>query len=791
MIRRRFHAVALFVLAAAIIPTTLAQHPNIDRGFQADKVYQLGMNDSVNLYNGNLTLTIPIGNEYQGGGMLRYGLHLSYNSKNWDYEIQTYNCPVGTPGSPPWCGQDYKKAVPSRRSNAGMGWLLSLGRFPVSDTPPEQGPWHIYESPDGADHVVLFDSPDATVGYTNDGSFLRVTKLGNFARVEFPDGMVHTFTQFDTVNGWRVTQIADPFGNRLDIDYEDLLWTLKEYTAGQVSTDPPVRTHYVHLKSTVDTSLEPSNASANYKVIVSKIDLASFDSGRAVYEFDYGLVADDVKYACYADFRDAETPDPLVPRLKAIVLPDQSKWSMEYFDGSTPAESFCAAISKLTLPTGGEYRWTYNTYVAPTESCNDNPEPTVEGAPFTQTEGVGTKTLFDPVSSTTSQWTYTQSLDQSPGAYVQCYGVLGSTVPKSPWSKVTVSAPDSTRSEHWFSLFQSFALGGEYGLPFTRTLEGEECPAGGDLCLSSRESVCLGGNCTAKRSHYVRYEGERREAMDLPDPPQNRREVQRQTVFHDDGDAHTDIARKQYDGLGNYRSIKTSDSWTSSVKSVRTNFNPGLPDILVDPETWASSQLDPRPSLVHWQLRLFDRKTVTDDTTFLNSELDFNDVTGFLERRRDLTRTDVAFDGTNTAREPTDTVVTYDYAAEDQQTTERYYGGDGNRSSGESRSVLEGKLDTIELGTPEFQIEHHEAYGTRSLTKYQTPGSEDVLTVLNVSVDANTGIPSSTFDVADLETTLEYDDHGRIEALLPSGRSSTTYEYDLALKQAKNVTAKK
>ena len=101
----------VLVLAAG---TMLGQQaPGLEKGFSADKLYQFGDLDSVNTFNGNLTFRLPIGPTYPVNGGTSYALTLTYNSKVWDYEE------VGT----------YILAVPTRRSNAGLGWLLSLGRI--------------------------------------------------------------------------------------------------------------------------------------------------------------------------------------------------------------------------------------------------------------------------------------------------------------------------------------------------------------------------------------------------------------------------------------------------------------------------------------------------------------------------------------------------------------------------------------------------------------------------------------------------------------------------------------
>ncbi len=87
-IRRVVGRLAVLALLAAFAPRAQAQ-PESEigaRGFHADKVYNLSGIDSVNLFNGNLTLAIPLGIEYPVSEKLSYRFHLTYNSSAWDYE---------------------------------------------------------------------------------------------------------------------------------------------------------------------------------------------------------------------------------------------------------------------------------------------------------------------------------------------------------------------------------------------------------------------------------------------------------------------------------------------------------------------------------------------------------------------------------------------------------------------------------------------------------------------------------------------------------------------------------
>src|SRR5205085_6584035 len=154
-----------------------ADHPNIARGFDIGRPYQINGLDNINLFNGNLTVTIPIGQRYHVNGNLGYGLTLVYSGNSWDF-AESFPC----------------DSVPNRRSNAGMGWILSMGRlfqgnhFPVQETSTDS--WH-YETSDGALHdfessLHGIASSDSSLKYTRDGSYLRLKINASDRTVELP-----------------------------------------------------------------------------------------------------------------------------------------------------------------------------------------------------------------------------------------------------------------------------------------------------------------------------------------------------------------------------------------------------------------------------------------------------------------------------------------------------------------------------------------------------------------------------------------------------------------------------
>ena len=783
---RHFLGVALMLLS---LPVAAQEHPNVQRGFQADKVYLIDGIDNVNLYNGNLTLTIPIGNEYAGNGALHYRFVLSYNSENWDRETYIYDDwdPCHSGGIPPGeCGQPYVKTVPSRSSNAGMGWLLTLGRLlspadpAVNPGPAGQGTaWWSYTGPDGAQHpFAKHDSARSTVMTTVDGSFLRLVPLDNDRwEVDFPDGMTQTFGPVPNENTHRLEQIRDPFGNHLDVTYGTPDWTLTEYdAAGSI-----VRTHYVRFHDFTTDPVPPSNAPLNYEFGVSQIDLAAFNGQRAIYTINYST--DSIPYGCYGDQRTGETYGSTVPRIQSIVRPDGSQWTAGYLSTG------CSEINSLILPTHGRMDWTWTTYSLPTTACRTPlyPDGDAPDLTFSAVDGVASKRL----TMTDGQyfdWLYTQSTSLL--ASWPCPS--GQLTQKAQQATTTVLSPDGRKTEHYFSIWNGAASwdppnsGGsspfdrsEYALPYTRSngSDGSGCasaPTSSEFCRSSSEFICNNADCSSStllRSHYVRYEGESESSVGRYSSVGfegfgYRREAAERTVFNDDAGAHVDVVRSDYDGLGHYRTTVTSDSWSGLSRTETTNYNSAKSAVTVDPMTWTNTPSDNRPPYsAPWLLNLFDRTTTTANGTTLKSEFCFNSGTGFLERKRTLANA--------SQRQTNDLLAVFDNRIDEQLTLgnlrrERYYGGD--------TAPLSSDFDTCTtaVGDAPYTLTHEYAFGALKNTQY---GGGITFRSLDLSIDQNTGLPVSSTDPAGLQTTYAYDAQGRLVKEAPPGLAWTSYTY--------------
>ncbi len=218
----------VFVLAcwfAGVTGVHAQQFPSQQRGLNADTAYQIGDIDHINLFNGGLTLTVPIGQSYPVGPNLSFQLSLVYSSNGWDHKkadcddgdgIHRYSIPIQEP-----------------QTNAGFGWRIQPGKLGQERDPGGGFSSRSYFSPDGGE---IFFTEELHPGYGNqadtwfstDGTYLRMRyqtsgctgSLGGSAacyQIDFPDGTIHEFHDFSAGGSppedrdWRITRMFDRF----------------------------------------------------------------------------------------------------------------------------------------------------------------------------------------------------------------------------------------------------------------------------------------------------------------------------------------------------------------------------------------------------------------------------------------------------------------------------------------------------------------------------------------------------------------------------------------------------
>jgi RHS repeat-associated protein len=725
MSRRAFLlSLILFMLASAL---RADDHPHTARGFAADKAFHVGDIDSVNLFNGNLTLTIPLGGSYPAGGSLSYGLTLVYNSNVWDFQERADDS----------TGTTYQQGLPQRTHNSGLGWLLTLGRLLAPFTPGNDTERWVYLSPDGGEHVFYpmlhvgdADEPgDAGmlqhVSYTRDGTYMRMRVLAGGDRVvEMPGGQVHRFDPLGALIQIR-DRFLDPFTaepkNYLNITYGTLLWTL---------TDSQGRAHKIHFQ-TLTQDNQPI-------AVIDRVELAAFGGATATYHFSYASAT--IARACPHN-------DPTlganvqVPLLTSVSLPDGSSYQVpvaDYLTAVLPAS--CRSSGKLrglTLPTLGRLEYTYQDYTLPATNKIHRQF----------TSGVDERRTLDAAGAPLGTWSYDTSLTGTSG---------------NQELKNTATDPLGHRTERWF-----LALPGshEYSLPFTH-LAGD----GAGRFLSSRTFNAAG---TLLRTTFVLYESDQRPAF--PQDQQeamnvNRREKSSRTQYHDDGNRFADLTRSDFDGLGHHRTETTGGNFPAgNVRTTTVAFNPARGTYSIDPVTnqpGAAHSFSMWPSTQPWVLETFESRRTDEAGTTASTIYCFDAGTGFLLRQRTLK-------DPGTQADDNDVLAVYTPDAAGNVQTERFFGGD-------TQGIDTVNTCGMSLPAPRYQIDHTYQFGTRATSQHAGANFFS----LEQTIDSRTGLPSQSKDVSGLATDYEYDTMGRLTWVKPAAGNNdgwTEYFYTRAL----------
>lgn len=419
---RRLAAAFAGLLFALAIPITAQDDagstpPAQVRGTSNDSAVRFGEIDSINLFNGNLTLTVPIGGSVPVGGSLSYGLKLIYNASAWDFQN---TCEVGDPTTPGTIRTVYD-AIPSRLSNAGMGWSLHFGRLllPTHDI-ANPGQKVAYVAPDGSRHAFYDElRPGVAPGgkYTRDGSYIRWTEspAGCFAingtqaqpgcavLLEFPDGSQHTMMDAfpaDPNHDFRTVRIEDRFGNAVMIDYQGSgnpgrsgEWIITD-TAQTADGTEASRSHTITFEDgREDRPLVPVGApnAGNHTdgtdlPRIESVALEGFGGAPSTYTFSYdrpNLPRHNRGQVCTDPNDPNDTPlaseKVVVDLLSGIDLPAATpggtdRFSFGYYRKDGFADGMkSGSVRSVTLPTGGGHAWAYRLWTIREGGFGGNP----------------------------------------------------------------------------------------------------------------------------------------------------------------------------------------------------------------------------------------------------------------------------------------------------------------------------------------------------------------------------------------------------------------------------------
>jgi hypothetical protein len=420
------------------------QFPTLERGLQADKLYQFGGIDNINLFNGNLTIALPIGPSYPVSGGLSYQLTLSYNSNQWDFNARGDNAPFCQGPTPA------VDAIPARNSNAGIGWSLGFGSFVAANNPVNYSFLDLYVAPDGGEH--RFDSPkdDASATYTSDGSNLRLRTFGSprtVTWIDFPDGSVQRYEKNDA-GDWELRAINAPRGPG-QITITTLTRQPAQCDAGATlwqSISDGIRTHYVCSKN--------YEMDGQQKPMVQTVVLDGPQGQPAVYRFAYEPLRDVPRPTGEHCYCNSCRTSHKVAVLKSLLLPDQSSYSFNV--------TASASLAGLTLPTGGqiEYRYGLLPNIPPASICGYVTDASLPVWSFgSELSGVYTRTFRPAVPAGTApqeqRWSYVRTLP--PQIIVaNCIGPFGKPLPVvGVTDQLVVSVRDSIgkRTDSYFSVW--------------------------------------------------------------------------------------------------------------------------------------------------------------------------------------------------------------------------------------------------------------------------------------------------------------------------------------------------
>ncbi len=798
------------------LPLFCQQPPNNAIGFQPGKSFQMGDFDTVNLFNGNLTVAIPLGPSFTPGGNLAYGFHLIYNGNAW----------VMAGGTQP-------EAIPNRFSNAALGWRVSLGELvapqdpAILDIAAGPGDW-IFLGADGADHtfsLTLHDEENGTnyagsdaldfgtvVGYTRDGSYLRLVRgarqivappypcpLGRCIdytvdySIEAPDGNIHTFqgeiskyflsgpptVQDDAKLSYHLMSSVDRFGNYLHVTYPDpLTWVIKDGTlsAGDI------RTHTIHF---LNETFYEFNGSSNAHLFVDHIDLAAFNGQTATYTFNYSDYVE-ISKNCDDQYPANTTKTRF---LNSITQPDGSLFAMDYntidrdpVTNAIQCSRTAGHLLQFTLPTGGKIKYAPELRTFPSFPDDPDPRSGPAGDLRQHSMGVATRTLLDANNATAGSWTYHADLTDP----IDYHHPPNNSVTREPLGLVvTVKDPLGQTTAYYFDVDHfgpdvACYPGGkeeiEYAMPFTRmagtaTLDGlflssevydgtctMQIPFFGTGCARTCLLDSNGLPLPPKRSTYVLYEQDPGSTVPTD---QDRRVTHRRTVFNDDlgcGVAcYEETLLSDFDGLGHYRTETRQSNFpgTPFPRVTTTHYNAVGGTYVPGTGLQAASYMIPPGSL--WLPGVYDVQTTSENGQTARTEFCFNATTAFLERRRTQ----------RSADRSRDLLATFGQTGGDV-TTESYFGGDSQPLSGGFATC------TDNPGTPAYHITHHYTYGSLDWTQYDGVSFKS----LDLTIDKSSGLASFSRDTSGLLlTTYTYDTMQRLTEVHPPGEAWTKYNY--------------
>lgn len=784
------HFAAVLIVCCCAASLGAQQSPNDERGISAGKSYASGEIDTINVFNGNLNVSLPIGPAYHVGGQLDYHLSLAYGGNAWSYgshEVDVVNNNTVTT-------REYDWAYPSPHSNAGPGWRLSLGGEIVLG---DSGYW-VWVAPDGAEHAFYetlhwTDSNEPavhnassvvqSVWYTRDGSYLRLIRRVTGWELDFPNGNAYDFDA-----SGQLIQMRDAYGNTVTVE-------TGPRTDGGAGTewkihDSAGRTQYVRFREGTTYNEAQYGIEASHN-IVDSVTLnvytdGSAGSGTATWQFEYNggnSVAVQLQRRCVARMDPVLTTSIPVMMLTGLIPPASvGRYTFTYdlgdFAGtcsdirvrsSSPTPTASGNLLTLTTPLGAKYAYAYQLYSFPAATYSYTKQP------HAHVPGVATREIFDVNATPARKLSKTvyQATMFAPGATE-----VTRTIEHHDESR---PVPVVNATKHYFSVCTQSLCGtaGEYGLPLTRRVS-----SGNGFLSMETLAADDAGALVVKRTSYVAYdlEGPLNTSSDLVDNL-NRRVKYRRTTF-ENSSLWTDEAFSDFDGFGHYRTLtRTSSIAQTDNKTVFTDYNSGNGTFSMNSAGIYTGGYTRKSWSDRWLLGTFASQRVTNAAgTYSQTETCF-DSTGLVLGRR------VYAALSSTTRSNTDLVTAFAHDSNGNLTAEKYAGGDVPLVGTHHPAPVDSRCGE-NLTDAAYEIDHRYTSGMRIESRYAGQSfhnlDQDVDLASGLLKAGRSGATVGLNGVSNddgLTTTFTYDPLGRLVRTAPAASQSgpvTTYTYTSA-----------
>lgn len=335
--------------------------------------------DSINEFNGQLTVPIAVGPEYPVGPSLKLQLTLVYNSKVWDYGAPVPEDAVGE-----WRPIAGDPAL-------GIGWNFTPGKIQPCGTNLQRV---CFVRSDGAEIVFFPKEPIGGTTYweTQDSNPYRLSRAGSVGpyTMRDGDGLTYTFSHpvtgydDDRANppgytrdygrgrdGWYLTETTDLFGNRVEVEYwtnaascpshcsgggdMDCVGSVNSWIPRYFRVQPNGQTEDLVAEVLLDFSTTKLVTTLRFKV----------RQGTSETWVDWNLVYVDLTYTrgfsgCASTVLKTLSRVEFPTDISGLAVGERARYDFTYWQNQ--GSGFDGLLKTMKLPTGADVRYDYGNY---------------------------------------------------------------------------------------------------------------------------------------------------------------------------------------------------------------------------------------------------------------------------------------------------------------------------------------------------------------------------------------------------------------------------------------------